>query len=63
MLANIDEQVRAAPQLAEAITGMERAFDGEGLPAGDGPRLPESEIPHGDDLAAEVEDFLRGMGG
>jgi hypothetical protein len=42
---------------------MERAFDGEGLPAGDGPRLPESEIPHGDDLAAEVEDFLRGMGG
>ncbi len=63
VLANIDEQVRAAPQLAEAITGMERAFDGEGLPAGDGPRLPESEIPHGDDLAAEVEDFLRGMGG
>lgn len=62
VLANIDEQVRNAPQLAEAIVGMERAFDGDlGIAAG--PALPESEIPGRDALAAEVEDFLRGMGG
>ncbi|MFV0457170.1 MAG: proteasome assembly chaperone family protein [Actinomycetales bacterium] len=65
VLEKVDEQVAQAPQLQEAIEGMEKAFDadGSGLGSPGQSSVPESELPHGDDLAAEVEDFLRGMGG
>lgn len=65
VLAKVDEQVAQSPQLQEAIAGMEKAFDADSgeLSLGSGQRLPESEIPGGDAIAAEVEDFLRGMGG
>ncbi len=65
VLAKVDEQVEQAPQLQEAITNMEKAFDAESgaLGLGQAGALPESEIPAGDALADEVEDFLRGMGG
>lgn len=65
VLAKVDEQVAEAPQLQEAIAGMEKAFDADSteLTLGRAGSVPESEVPHGDQIAAEVEDFLRGMGG
>ena len=67
MLQQIDAQVADSPQTQEAVHGLERTYDavaagrtlgGPGLLA---PSLPDDELPGGDELAAEVEDFLRGL--
>ena len=67
VLQQIDAQVADSPQTQEAVHGLERTYDavaagrtlgGPGLLA---PTLPDDELPGGDELAAEVEDFLRGL--
>lgn len=65
VLTRVDEQVAQSEQLQETITGWEKAFDAEAEGFGVGPagQLPEAELPGQDALAAEVEDFLRGMNG
>lgn len=65
VLSKVDEQVAQAPQLQETLTSWEKAFDAEsdGLGIGTGAEIPEGELPGQDALAAEVEDFLRGMNG
>lgn len=65
VLTKVDEQVEQAPQLQEAIAGMEKAFDAESgqLGLNQAGQVPESELPVADTLASEVEEFLRGMGG
>lgn len=69
VLAQIDEQVADSPQTLQAVQGMERTYDavaaGRGL-SGPGllnPSLPADELPEGEELAAELENFLRGLDG
>ena len=67
MLTQIDAQVAGSPQTLQAVQGLERNYDavtagrslsGTGLLS---PTLPDDEMPGGDELAAELEDFLRGL--
>lgn len=67
VLVQIDQQVAGSPQTLEAVQGLERTYDavtaGRSLqgPGLLNPTLPEDEMPGGDELAAELEDFLRGL--
>lgn len=67
VLTQIDAQVADSPQTLQAVEGLERTYDavaagrslsGPGLPT---PSLPDDEMAGGDEIAAEVEDFLRGL--
>ena len=67
VLTQIDAQVADSPQTLHAVQGLERTYDavtagrslsGTGLLS---PTLPDDEMPGGDELAAQVEDFLRGL--
>ncbi len=68
VLAQVDAQVAESAETLEAIRGLERQYDavtagralqGPGLMA---PTLPEEEMPNADELAADVERFLRELG-
>ncbi len=67
VLTQIDAQVADSPQTLQAVQGLERTYDavtagrslsGSGLLS---PTLPEDEMPGGDELAAQLEDYLRGL--
>ena len=67
VLTQIDAQVADSPQTLQAVQGLERTYDaviagrslsGTGLLS---PTLPEDEMPGSEELAAQVEDFLRGL--
>lgn len=66
-LRELDQLVAQNPENAEAIGQMEAAYDqavaGRELPAEPQPKkVEESEIPSGDQLAAEFEQFLKKSG-
>lgn len=69
VLAQIDEQIAGSPETLEAVRGLERQYDavaaGRALsgPGLGGPSLPPEEIPTADELAEDVERFLRELGG
>lgn len=69
VLAQVDQQVAQSEETLEAIRGLERQYDavaagralqGPGLMT---PSLPPEEMPDAEELAADVERFLREMGG
>ena len=69
VLAQVDEQVTGNAETLEAVRGLERQYDaivdgrhltGPGLMA---PTLPADEIPDAEELAADVERFLRELDG
>lgn len=69
VLAQVDAQVTDSPETLEAVRGLERQYDavvagralqGPGLMA---PSLPADEMPDADELAADVERFLRELDG
>lgn len=69
VLQQIDAQVADSPQTLQAVQGLERTYDavaaGRSL-SGPGlltPTVPDDELPDSDQIAAEVEDFLRGLHG
>ncbi|WP_461022496.1 PAC2 family protein [Thalassiella azotivora] len=69
VLAEIDKQVADAPETLEAVRGLERQYDavaaGRSLdgPGLLNPSLPPEEMPDADALAADVERYLRELGG
>jgi len=67
VLAEVDRQVAADEDTRSAVTAMEhtydavlagRALEGPGLLS---PSLPADEMPDGDELAADLEAYLRGL--
>lgn len=67
VLGEIDAQVQTSPETLEAVRGLERSYDatadgrslaGPGLLA---PTLPDDEMPGGDELAAELQRYLRSV--
>jgi len=67
VLEQIDAQVQTSPETLEAVRGLERSYDaaadgralaGPGLLA---PTLPDDEMPGGDELAAELQEYLRSV--
>ncbi|GAA2026160.1 PAC2 family protein [Pseudokineococcus marinus] len=67
VLAEVDRQVAGDEDTRSAVTAMEhtydavlagRALEGPGLLA---PSLPADEMPDGDELAADLEAYLRGL--
>ncbi|MCS6710629.1 PAC2 family protein [Brachybacterium sp. EF45031] len=56
---NIDQQVAQAPQLQQLVAGLEENHD-RTLTAG--PGFDESDMPSAEELAAEVEQYLAGLG-
>lgn len=69
VLGQVDAQVAESAETLEAIRGLERQYDavtagralhGPGLMA---PTLPPEEMPDADELAADVERFLRELDG
>jgi PAC2 family len=69
VLSEVDAQVAASAETATAVAALERQYDavlaGRGLegPSLLTPRLPEEEVANGDELAAELERFLRTQDG
>lgn len=65
VLAQVDEQVAASAETREAVASLEHQYDavaaGRGLsgPSLVSPHLPEDEVADGDELAAQLEAFLR----
>jgi len=68
VMKQIDAQVKTSPETLEAVRGLERSYDaaadgrtlaGPGLSAT--PTLPDDEMAGGDELAAELERYLRSM--
>ncbi|MGP9695702.1 PAC2 family protein [Brachybacterium sp. AOP25-B2-12] len=61
----VAEQVADAAQLQQLVRAFEENYD-RALPAGPGDSTPggpaETEVPSGDEIAAEVERFLQGLG-
>lgn len=69
VLVDVDAQVAASEETAAAVQSLERQYDavtaGRGLltPGQDGvPLLPEDEMANGDELAAELQRYLRQQG-
>jgi hypothetical protein len=68
VLAEVDSQVAASEETSAAVSALEHQYDavlaGRGLegPSLLTPRLPEEESASGDQLAAELEQFLRTQG-
>jgi hypothetical protein len=67
VLTQVDEQLADSAETLEAVRGLERQYDavvagrpldGPGLMS---PRLPAEEMPDADELAADVEKFLRDL--
>jgi predicted ATP-grasp superfamily ATP-dependent carboligase len=67
VMAQIEAQVESSPETQEAVRGLERSYDaaadgrtlaGPGLSS---PTLPDEEMPGGDELAAELEQYLRSV--
>ncbi|MEJ5913587.1 PAC2 family protein [Pseudokineococcus sp. 1T1Z-3] len=67
VLAEVDRQVAGDEETRSAVVAMEHAYDatlagraleGPQLPS---PSLPEDEMPDGDELAADLEAYLRGL--
>lgn len=72
VLSQVDEQVAASAETRSAVVALEAQYDavlaGRGLQGADGsimgsPRLPADEVADGDELAAELERFLREQSG
>ncbi|PWJ55662.1 Predicted ATP-dependent carboligase, ATP-grasp superfamily [Quadrisphaera granulorum] len=69
VLAQVDEQVAASAETREAVSALEHQYDavaaGRGLtgPSLVSPHLPEDEVADGDELAAQLEAFLRAQEG
>ncbi len=71
VLVDVDEQVSASEETSAAVESLERQYDavtaGRGLlaPGQEGamPLLPEDEMADGDELAAELERYLRAEDG
>lgn len=68
VLAEIDRQVAADDETRAAVTAMERTYDAvlagralEGPGLLSTPTVPEDELPDGDELAADLEAYLRGL--
>ncbi|SDQ20799.1 PAC2 family protein [Quadrisphaera sp. DSM 44207] len=65
VLGEVDAQVAASPETSTAVASLEHQYDavlaGRGLegPSLMAPRLPEEEVADGDELAAELERYLR----
>lgn len=59
--ARIDELIAANPEHVAMVRAMEEAWDAEETSAG--PDLSAGTIPSGDELAAELERYLREQGG
>lgn len=55
---SIDEQLGEAPQLQQLISALEENYDRTVLDA-----PADVEVPSADEIAAEVEQFLQGLGG
>ncbi len=72
VLSQVDEQVAASAETRTAVVALEAQYDavlaGRGLQGADGsllgsPRLPDDEVADGDELAAQLEAFLRSQDG
>ena len=70
VLADVDEQVAASEETRTAVASLERQYDAvtsERGQGGGGPEgmslLPEDEMADGDELAAELERYLRAEDG
>ncbi len=71
VLVDVDEQISGSPETRTAVQSLERQYDattaGRGLlaPGQEGavPLLPEDEMANGEELAAELERYLRQQGG
>jgi proteasome assembly chaperone (PAC2) family protein len=60
---HIGELVDANPEHVEMVRRLEEVVDAAAEGAGNGPSLTDGPLPSGDELAAELERFLRGQGG
>lgn len=71
VLADVDEQVAASEETRTAVSSLERQYDavtsergaGAGGVEGGMPLLPDDEMADGDELAAELERYLRAEDG